>query len=116
MKLRLLYVEYSGSYDFNMYILNSIGCSRRLLGFNFEPGNILEISFSGKLDRIVRYCNEEYSVLRVSDDVNFVDVDDIKNRHDDELNELLGKFSGDMNLLRNALSELEKKYQTIAWF
>lgn len=109
MKLSLLFDGGLGDdfYNIDMLIYNSVGCSRTLFNYNKLPGEDLTISWgrssSGKIERIIKYCNEEYLILNFSVRVNF--SSDISERYDIELGELMELYSNDLSVLRPKLKE-----------
>lgn len=119
MKLRMLFDgSGNGFYNIELLIYNSVGCSRTLFSLVKFPGEDLTISWgrssSGKIERIIKYCNEEYLILNFSVRVNF--SSDIGERYDIELGELMDLYSNDLSVMRSKLKELEEKYQQIGWF
>ncbi len=119
MKLSLVFdVGYVGFYNIGMTIYNSVGCSRTLFSHVKCPGEVLTISWGrsscGKIERIIKYCDEEYLILNFSVRVNF--SSDISERYDIELGELMELYSNDLSVLRPKLKELENKYQQMMRF
>jgi hypothetical protein len=82
--------------------------------FTKFPKEELTISSSGKIERVIKYCVDEYLIVDAIESVNY--SSDIQEKYDIELGELVELYAKDMKMFRSKLEELEKKYQQIAWF